>query len=109
MHERGWRAYQWPIVWGLGVVAFLLGWRGFWDYAVAHSEPPSLVGAAYHSLQLFVLHCPLLSNPSSQLDVARFLAPAVFGYTATQAFVVLFQHQLQLLGVVVVDRKSERI
>jgi len=98
MHEhKGWRAYQWPVVWALGIVAFLLGWRGFWNYAVAHGESLTVVAAAYHSLQLFVLHCPHLSHPDWQLETARFLAPAVFGYTATQAFLVIFHQQLQLL------------
>ena len=50
----------------------------------------------YNTLQLFVLNGTFTGPLNWQIEVARFLAPGVMAYTATQALIVLFQEQLRL-------------
>jgi|JI6StandDraft_1071083.scaffolds.fasta_scaffold01460_5 hypothetical protein len=102
MHEVGtssirrrWRFIQWPLIWALAVTAFVLGVNGF-----AHlpaRAPMSLADDVYSTLQLFVLNVSFTGPLNWQLEVARFLAPGVMAYTATQALLVLFREQLKLL------------
>lgn len=102
MHEAGtssirrrWRFIQWPLIWALAVTAFVLGVNGF-----AHlpaRAPMSLADDVYSTLQLFVLNVSFTGALNWQLEVARFLAPGVMAYTATQALLVLFREQLKLL------------
>ena len=53
----------------------------------------------YRALQLFIMDDGMVTNgplASWQLEVARFLAPAVAAYAAVAAFVAIFRDQLQM-------------
>jgi voltage-gated potassium channel Kch len=62
------------------------------------NAPSGLLSLVYLSLQLFVLQSGALAPPLSwELEVARFLAPGVAGYTAVRAFAHALRRQLQAL------------
>lgn len=98
-----WKRIEWPLIWAVAGVAFLLGYEGFRQL---HSDmPPGLTSRLeliYKTVQLFALEW----NPekvgavgpvgplSWQLQVARFLAPAVTIYTAAKALISVFRGQL---------------
>lgn len=89
--------FEWIVVGGLAVTAFVLGYLGFEDQP-APGEAPSTLDHLYRSLQLFVLEYGSTSEPSSwELDMARVLAPAVTVYTATRALAAIFRERVQLL------------
>jgi len=95
---RRWlRDHKWLLVGALGVVASALGYVGFSKYFLAIGEPGSSWNALYLSLQLFVLESGSVSGPVTwELQVARFLAPAVTAYTAIQALATVFRQQFQM-------------
>ena len=94
----GWRAtlrrLEWPILWALVVVAFVLGMVGF---STTGESGYSVTDRVYRTLQLFVLGGNFEGRLGWELEVARFLAPGVMAYTASQALLVLFREQLRLL------------
>lgn len=88
----GWLKIQWPLIWLLAVVALTLGYVGFRIY---YGPTRSGLDIIYYSIQLFVSESGGVAPPLPwQLEVARFLAPAVTIYTATKAFLTIFQDQL---------------
>jgi len=82
----------------LGLVALALGCVGFARSATALGGEVSLWDLVYLSLQLFALQSGALPGPVSwELNVARFLAPAVASYTLVQALAAIFSEQMELL------------
>lgn len=93
-----WSQYQWLVVWAMAFVAMGLGYWGFKQHAAAAREPLSALSLFYRVLQLFVLESgAVMGAVPWQLDVARYLAPAVSAYTATMALALIFKEQLQHL------------
>lgn len=74
------------------VVALALGYAGYRGLPHAHV---SVSDALYRSLQLFALDSSAEGSIPWQLDVARFLAPAVLGYAAIATVVVLAREHAQ--------------
>lgn len=91
------KSYQW-LLWIFGVPAvFYFGYCGFKD-SLPSGIP--MFGILYRILQLFVLNMDsTISNPTWQLEVARWLASVIAGYTALKALAVIFREQLQLLKI----------
>lgn len=103
MHERRrlrkriaslWDMAEWPLVVLLALTALGLGVEGFsrqledagWDHVV------------YRAVQLFALESGSLEPPMAwELEVARFLAPAVTVYAAARAIASVFREHVQLL------------
>ena len=92
--------YRWYLLGAGGIVAFVLGCIGFWQY-VGHPTPSEVV---YRSLTLFLLeggqaepwhgpHVPV------SLDVARFLAPVVAGYAGLSGLASLFRDRVQQMRI----------
>ena len=92
--RQRWHLIEWPLVWSLTAVAFVLGLIG---YAKLPGEALSASEVFYRSLQLFVFDGSAEGGLNWQLEVARLLAPGATIYTATQALIVLFREQLSLL------------
>jgi len=89
--------YKWPLVGFMWVVAIALGYLGFSKYFSAIGETRSSWDTFYRTLQLFSLESGFISGSVGwELQLARFLVPAVAAYTATQALAIIFQEQLQL-------------
>ncbi len=77
------------------MVALVLGYNGFSHYYLAQGKPRSVFDLIYATIQLFVMESGNVDPPlNRQLELARFLAPAVTIYTATKAFLTLFRDQL---------------
>lgn len=89
-----WLKVQWPLVWTVALIALVLGLIGFRKYFAAVGEQRSFLDLVYNAVQLFVMESGNLAPPLNwQLEVARFLAPAVTIYTASKAFLALFRDQ----------------
>jgi voltage-gated potassium channel Kch len=95
-----WREFRWYALAALVLVALGLGIDGFrrhFDALGAHRSPTDLL---YVALQLFTLKSGDVAPPVHwELDVARFLAPAVALSAALQALAVVFRDQVQSLRV----------
>jgi len=94
-----WRDCQWYVVGVLWLVAFWLGFAGLVKYFAAQGQTRSLLDILYLTLQLFSMRCSAVTPFGWELEVARFLAPAVAGYTALRALAVVFCYRLQSLRV----------
>ncbi len=81
----GWKKWEWPVVGALALVAFSLGAWGFARKSIETDQPLYWLDILFQSVQLFVLQLSLQSPMPWQLNVARWLAPLVAGYTAIQA------------------------
>ncbi len=89
---QGWLV---ALVWA---IATLAGLAGFLEQGLAAGTPYSLAGAFYLTLQLFVLESGSLEGPIPPLlELARWLAPLVAGFTAVKAVALLFSEELALL------------
>ena len=79
-HEHS--SVYWTIVAVGCLTSMVCGTWGYWLYDAAHCEHNSWATAAYHALQLFILHMPHLEYPITwQLEVGRWCAPVATGLT----------------------------
>ncbi|MFC1875220.1 NAD-binding protein [Chloroflexota bacterium] len=90
------RDYKWPLIGFIWLVAIALGYIGFSKYFLASGVTSSPGKTFYHTLQLFTLESGWVSPVGWELQLARFLAPAVAGYTALQALAIILREQFQL-------------
>lgn len=94
--RRLWHDYQWFVLGALSVVAAALGCAGFYRLAVSTGGSTRPLDLAYATLQLFLIDSGSVAGPLGwQLEVARWLAPAVTAYAAVQALAALFAEQIQ--------------
>lgn len=93
-----WDKYHWPFVMVLALVVVVLGCIGFGKCAARSSDKRSFLDLLYLTLQLFVFQSGYVPGPVPlELQFARFLAPAVVGYTAISALAAIFREQIQLV------------
>ncbi|MGH3677575.1 MAG: potassium channel family protein [Mycobacterium sp.] len=107
--RRLWRAllrvlsgYRWHILGAAGLAAFVLGWIGlhdYWNHYAENRESPGPSDLAYQSLKLFLLNSPDDTDMPITLDIARFLAPAVFGWAGISALGMVFRDRLQQMRI----------
>ncbi len=91
----GWKSARWGIVAGLFVASIVLGWIGFDENMRALGQPGTFLDKLYLALQLLVLQSGAVPPPMPwQLEVARFLAPAVTAYATLSALAALLGEQL---------------
>lgn len=98
--KPAWQSFEWPVVGGLVGLSVLLGYVGF---ARLPGPARSPLDHLYLALQLFVLQSGDVARVSWELEVARFLAPAVTVYTAVKAAAVILREQWQLLRLRLMD------
>ena len=96
--------YRWHILGAAGFTAFFLGWIGLNDYWQNYAEPlnretPGASDLAYQSLMLFLLNSPDDTDLPVTLDIARFLAPVVFGWAGLIALGMVFRDRLRQMRV----------
>jgi len=93
--RRAWQSVRWIVLAGLFLAALALGWIGFDLNGRVLGEPRSFLDNLYRSLQLFIIHSGDVPPPVSwQLEVARFLAPAVAAGATLSAIADLLGEQL---------------
>ena len=94
---RLWRKHRLLVIGGLWLVVGSLGFWGFARHYAALDQSRSPGDLLYLTIQLFVLESGAVEGPVGwQLEVARFLAPAVAAYTAVLALALLFYERFQL-------------
>jgi len=92
--NQWWKNYQWWVML-LGVIGvFILGYIGF-----LKAGRTLFTDILYRIFQLFVLRFDTAITPAWALEIARWLAPAIAGYTAAKALAVVFREQFQLLKI----------
>jgi hypothetical protein len=88
------------VIGGLFIAALVLGWIGFDLNTRALGHPGSFLDNLYRSVQLFIIHSGDVPPPVPwQLEVARFLAPAVAAGATLSAIASLLGEQLAAIRV----------
>ncbi len=95
------RRWLWGGILTVGVIAsYVLGYLGFHEYLVAQSGKPGfdppILDVVYLVLQLFTLESGAVQDPPWTLQIARYLAPIIVGYTMVLAAVGLGFRQYQI-------------
>ena len=89
-----WADYSWFIIILLGTLALVLGYIGFWKNSQTLEAGRTFLDNLYLTLGLISLNSGAAPPPISwELQVARFLVPAVTAYTAFLAFTTIFIQQ----------------
>jgi len=89
-----WADYSWFIIILLGIASLVLGYIGFWKNGQFTESGRTIFDNLYLTLGLISLNSGAVPPPISwELQVARFLVPAVTAYTAFLAFTTLFIQQ----------------
>jgi predicted Fe-Mo cluster-binding NifX family protein len=92
-----WQDMKWPVLIALAFFALALGYVGFARYAASQGESASPLDLLYQTLQLISMNSGLVPGPINwQLQVARFLIPALTVYTALTALALIFSEQMQV-------------
>ncbi len=92
--RRWWSDASWLILVILGLTGLILGFVGFHKNGLAIQEERTFLDNLYMTLGLISMETGVTSGPVSwELQVARFLIPAVTAYTAVLAFTALFIQQ----------------
>ena len=92
-----WQDMKWPVLISLAAISLVLGYVGFARYATAQGETPSSLDLIYQTLQLVSMNSGLVPGPINwQLQVARFLIPALTVFTALSALALIFSEQMQV-------------
>ena len=87
--RRFWHQYQWPVLAATAIVGLVLGFFGWMEQDETLSVPDIL----YLDLQLWIaIGSPKPTNAA--LDIARFLLPAVTGYSALRAGTLLLRRRM---------------
>ena len=90
--------YEWRLLGALALAAFGLGWMGFYEYRTPHDGSTGLWGAAYHSLQMLILHTPHLEAPVPfTLEAGRWMAVVVFFWAACKVILMTLRMDWQNL------------
>ena len=89
---------KWPVLIALAIFSLVLGYVGFARYAAARGESPTFLDLLYQTLQLISMNSGSVPGPINwQLQVARFLIPALTVYTALSALALIFSKQMQVI------------
>lgn len=91
-----WFDYRFLVFAIICILSFYLGYAGLKKYYAASGEKQSVFDIVYLTLQLFVMQsgAPTGAKPW-ELEMARFLAPAVTLLTAAEAMFVIFYEKIQ--------------
>ncbi len=89
-----WQAWQWYFLGAGWVVVILLGTTGYQQYHLELGLPQPFLNNLYQAIQLIVLESSGFSQTLPlNLQLARWLAPALAAYTAIQAAAIVFAEQ----------------
>ncbi|MCL0084448.1 NAD-binding protein, partial [Dehalococcoidia bacterium] len=89
---------KWPLIGFMWLVTIALGYVGFDKHFSAIGEMRSPADIFYVTLKLFKLEAGWIAGPVGwELQLARFLAPAMVGYTTIQALAIILRDQFQLI------------
>jgi len=93
-----WSDYSWITIIILGLIGLALGFVGFQKNGIANQEGRSILDNLYLTLMLISMNSGAVAGPVPwELQVGRFLVPAVTTYTAILAFTAIFIKQTDLI------------
>ncbi|MCJ7734419.1 MAG: hypothetical protein MUP11_07710, partial [Anaerolineales bacterium] len=82
-----WADYSWFIILLLGSISLVLGYIGFWKNGLFNEAGRTSLDNLYLTLGLISLNSGAVPPPVGwELQIARFLVPAITAYTAFLAF-----------------------
>jgi hypothetical protein len=88
---------KWPIVMVIWFLSIILGYKGFYIFFETEGVDLTKFDLLYRALQLIALEAGAVKgNVPWQLNVARFLMPALAAYAAIQALLSIFSKQWQI-------------
>jgi hypothetical protein len=88
---------KWPTVMAIWILSIILGYKGFYIFFEAEGLHLTSFDLLYRALQLVALEAGAVKgNVPWQLNVARFLMPALAAYAAIQALLSIFSKQWQI-------------
>ena len=91
-----WADYSWFIILLLGSISLVLGYIGFWKNGLLNEAGRTSLDNLYLTLGLISLNSGAVPPPVGwELQIARFLVPAITAYTAFLAFTSLFIQQTE--------------
>ena len=91
-----WADYSWFIIIFFGSISLILGYIGFSKNSQAIEAGRTILDNLYLTLGLISLNSGAVPPPISwELQVARFMVPAVTAYTAFLAFTTIFIQQTE--------------
>lgn len=95
MHEL-----KWPLVVAIWILSLILGYIGFYRFFEAEGTSLTKIDVVYRAVQLIALESGAVEGHVPwQLNVARFLMPALAAYAAIQALIAIFSKQWQMLMI----------
>ena len=91
---------KWPIVMAIWILSIILGYIGFYRFFEAEGTHLTKFDLLYRAVQLIALEAGAVKGPVPwQLNVARFLMPALAAYAAIQALLAIFSKQWQMFMI----------
>ncbi len=91
---------KWPLVVAIWILSVILGYIGFYRFFEAEGTHLTKFDLLYRAVQLIALEAGAVRGPVPwQLNVARFLMPALAAYAAIQALLAIFSKQWQMLMI----------
>jgi hypothetical protein len=94
--RRWWTDYHWPILLVLGLIALILGLIGFIKNGISTGADRTFLDNLYLTLGLLSMNSGSVPGMVSwELQIARFLVPALAAYTALFALAMVFTQQSQ--------------
>lgn len=95
--RKGWRENQWFIIGIIGVVGIGLG---AWGYIRALGDTATIFDCLYYTVKLFKLDMQSqITDVPWQLEIARFVLPALTVYTVAIALINVFKEQAEILRI----------
>ncbi|MCJ7626521.1 MAG: NAD-binding protein, partial [Anaerolineaceae bacterium] len=90
----------WFLLGGIWLFGLALGYSGFAKFLAASGENTSFLSVVYLTLQLITIESGSITQPIGlELEIARFLLPALVAYTTFSALASLFREQVQHKGL----------
>jgi hypothetical protein len=101
--------YRWYILALAGIAAFILGCIGWWKFYTHPPSPrqpqnPRFSDVAYWSFKDFLMNSPDSVRLPVELDIARFLAPAVAGWAGLSAIGLVFRERVLQMRIPLMRR-----
>jgi hypothetical protein len=91
---------KWPMVMAIWFLSIILGYIGFYQFFEAEGTHLTKFDLLYRSVQLIALEAGAVKGYVPwQLNVARFLMPALAAYAAIQALLAIFSKQWQMFMI----------
>ncbi len=91
---------KWPTVMAIWILSIILGYIGFYKFYEAEGTHFTNFDLLYRSLQLIALEAGAVKGIVPwQLNIARFLMPALAAYAAIQALLAIFSKQWQMFMI----------